>query len=235
MKFKCDKCDKMFTLKSSLNRHLNTCGSKVDIINQVKELTSENQNIKEQNNILKKQLGDALEREEKLRQDYKNLALTCANKTTNNNNNTITNTTNTINNTSVNLSIFDKTEDDISKLVSDNYDKNYLVEGQKGMAKFTCKFVINNTDKNKAPIYAITDKSRKNGKYKISDDEIVDDQGFSGLGKKIYPPIKQKAIVIMQNENSTFDNEILMSGFNDIMNFDSNNGVFKRCIVEEYK
>ncbi len=39
-------------------------------------------------------------------------------------------TTTTINNT-LNLSVFNKSDDDIKQLVNDNFNKDYLIQGQK--------------------------------------------------------------------------------------------------------
>ena len=53
---------------------------------------------------------------------------------------TLTNSSTSINNTvhsDLNLGVFVKTQEDISRLVNENYNKYYLLEGQKGVARFT--------------------------------------------------------------------------------------------------
>ena len=77
--------------------------------------------------------------------------------------NTITNIHNTLN-----LSIFNRSDQDIKQLVEDNYNKEYLIESQKGVARFTYSHVLK-TEPNQMPMYTITD----NVKYKTSNTEVV--------------------------------------------------------------
>lgn len=225
-------CKKSFLRKHQLINHQNIC----QIFNtpEILEYKDENKNLKTEILILQNKLEDALLRENKYEKKIENQEKQIKELydklyTTSTINNTINN--NNINNiNNIELSIFDKSDKDIEQIVIDKYDKNYLVQGQKGMAIFTCKYVINNNP----PIYIITDKSRRNGKYKISETEIVNDQGFAGLGKKVYKPIRKKAQFIIRHEEDFMENEVLKSGFNDLIEFENNNNNFRRCIVEEF-
>lgn len=136
--------------------------------------------------------------------------------------------TTTINNT-LNLSVFNKSDDDIKQLVNDNFNKDYLIQGQKGVARFTHSHVLK-TENNQMPIYSITDKSRGNGKYRSSNSEIVIDNGMQGLTKKLHPSIKNKAINIAINEDA-MNNPSVYNGYQEVFNMDDDNSVFRQEMV----
>jgi len=136
-------------------------------------------------------------------------------------------TTTTINN--INLSVFNKSEKDIKQLVEDNYNKEYLIEGQKGVARFTHSHVLK-TEPNEMPMYAITDKTRGNGKYKSSNSEVVIDNGMQGLTKKIHPSIKNKAINIALVEDA-MNNQEIYQGYQEVFNMNDDNSVFRKEMV----
>ncbi len=135
--------------------------------------------------------------------------------------------TTTINN--INLSVFNKSENDIKQLVEDNYNKEYLIEGQKGVARFTHSHVLK-TEPNEMPMYAITDKTRGNGKYKSSKSEVVIDNGMQGLTKNIHPSIKNKAINIALVENAMNNSEIYQ-GYQEVFNMNDDNSVFRKEMI----
>ena len=138
-------------------------------------------------------------------------------------------TNNTINN--LNMPVFDKKQDDIKEIVYENYDKNYLADGQKGVARFTHAYILKNKDETKPPMYVVTDKSRGNGKYRISDTEVVTDIGMAGLTKKVHPSIKEKASIIISSEDNIFDNKRLLDGFQEVYKMQDDNSIFRREIV----
>jgi len=182
-KYSC-KCGKNFQIKQHLVNHQDACILNTD---KIRELHSKIITLEQENKVLKQQLEDSMRREQEIRDDFNKLAAISAKKSTNT-------TTNNINNT-VNLGVFDKSAADIKRIVDEKYNREYLLQGQKGVAIFTQKHVIN-TEPDKPPIYIITDHSRGNGKYKISDTETVTDQGLSGLTKKIHPSIKKRLFIL---------------------------------------
>ena len=213
-------CGKKFVRKHHLNSHQETC----QIVNTplYQEIKIANASLTEENKVLKKQLEEALRREQELREDYAQLAAISAKRSTT--------TNNTVNN--LNLGVFDKTESDINSIVNEKYDRQYLIQGQKGVAKFTSQHLLKTT-KDKPPIYLITDRSRGNGKYKTSKNEIVTDTGMNGLTKKIYPSIKKKAIFITVSHPNPLEDEELMAGYHDVYEMDENNTVFRINLVKE--
>lgn len=215
--FKC-RCGKTFGRKHHLVNHQEIC----QIINtpELLELKQENLLLQQKISSLENNIQELKKDKETLMIDYAKLAAISANKST------ITN--NTMNN--LNLSVFDKTQEDIKRIVEENYDKNYLIEGQKGVARFAHLHVLKNEDSTKPPIYLITDKSRGNAKYKISETEVVTDIGMNGLTKKIHPSIKKKAILIAANDN--FENQEIFDGYQEVFNMDEDNGIFRKELIK---
>ena len=198
--FICRGCNKDFNRKLHLDNHINICESY------------------KPENLLKR--IEILENEKKvLIQEKKDLIEIIAKnprKTT------------TINNT-INLSVFNKSENDIKQLVEDNYNKDYLIEGQKGVARFTHSHVLK-TKPDEMPMYEITDKTRGNGKYKSSNSEVVIDNGMQGLTKKIHPSIKNKAINIALIEDAMNNREIY-EGYQEVFNMNDDNSVFRKEMI----
>ena len=184
--FICQGCDKDFNQKIHLSNHEKICEY---CIPKVMELSKKIKILENEKKIL-------LQEKKQWIQEKKDLIEILAKnprKTT------------TINN--INLSVFNKSENDIKQLVDDNYNKEYLIEGQKGVARFTHSHVLK-TESNQMPMYEITDKTRGNGKYKLSNSEVVIDNGMQGLTKKIHPSIKNKAINIALVEDAMNNLEI---------------------------
>jgi hypothetical protein len=216
--FVCCFCGTTFTLKSSFQHHSNICKANTPYIQQkLSELHEKTYEL----GILKKQLEDALRREQELREDFNKLAAISAKKST-----TTNNTTNNLN-----LGVFDKSSTDIKRIVDENYDRTYLIQGQKGVAKFTHKHVLAN-DPDKPPIYVITDRSRGNGKYKLSDTEIVTDTGLAGLTKKVHPSIKSKAVFITSTSTDPLEDEEMMAGYHEVFKMDQDNSEFRKHMSE---
>ena len=219
--FNCEYCGQDFTYKSALQSHYQSCSANKPF---VKDSLIKCQNYEMENRELKKRII-LLEKDKlDLQERYDHLAETLAKRST------ITTTNNTINNI-MNMSIFDKSEDDINKIVEEKYDKNYLIQGQKGVARFTSMYVLKSDDKTKPPIYLITDKSRGNGKYKVSESETVTDIGMSGLTKKVQPSIKKKAINIASIDPTFIVNENLFDGYQEVFDMEDDNGIFRKELV----
>ena len=205
--FVCKCCGKDFHQKSNLTIHIKICSSyKPEILLKRIEILENEKNIwlEEKKEFLK-------EKKELIEIIAKN-----PRKTTN------------IHNT-LNLSVFNKSEEDIKQLVEDNYNKDYLIEGQKGVARFTHSHVLK-TEPNQLPMYTITDKTRGNGKYKNSNSEVVIDNGMQGLTKKLHPSIKNKAINIAIVEDA-MNNEEVYNGYQEIFKMDDDNSVFREEMI----
>ena len=146
--FVCEGCNKDFHRKLHLTDHEKVCEYCTP---KVKELLKKIELLENEKNIWLEQKKEWFEEKNMLIQEKKDLIEIIAKnprKTTN------------IHNT-LNLSIFNKSDEDIKQLVEDNYNKDYLIEGQKGVARFTHSHVLK-TEPNQMPMYAITDKTRGN-------------------------------------------------------------------------
>ena len=214
--FECDYCKKTYVKKGHLNDHLKICTYNSTYVQKLrKELLEYKQEI-----IVLRQKVEILEKDKEL---WINQSQTLA-KNFGNPKKTTTNIHNTLN-----LSIFNKSDEDIKQLVEDNYNKEYLIEGQKGVARFTHSHVLK-TEPNQMPMYTITDKTRGNGKYKNSNSEVVIDNGMHGLTKKLHPSIKNKAINIAIVEDA-MNNEEVYNGYQEIFKMDDDNSVFREEMI----
>jgi hypothetical protein len=209
--FVCKGCNKDFYQKNNLKIHIKICSSfkTENLLKKIELLEKEN------NNLLEEKKDWIQEKKEFLKEKNELIQTLAKNprKTTHIQNNTL------------NLSIFNKSEEDIKKLVEDNYNKDYLIEGQKGVARFTHYHVLK-TEENQMPMYAITDKTRGNGKYKNSNSEVVIDNEMHGLTKKIHPSIKNKAINIAIIEDA-MNNQEVYEGYQEVFKMDDDNSVFR--------
>ena len=207
--FVCKGCDKDFNQKIHLSNHEKVCEYCTP---KVKELLKKIEMLENEKNIW-------VEEKKILLQEKKDLIETIAKnprKTTNIH-------------TTLNLSVFNKSDEDIKQLVEDNYNKEYLIEGQKGVARFTHSHVLK-TEPNQMPMYTITDKTRGNGKYKTSNTEVVIDNGMIGLTKKLHPSIKNKAINIAIIEDA-MNNEEIYNGYQEVFKMDDDNSVFREEMI----
>ena len=212
--FVCKGCNKDFHQKIVLNTHIKTCSSyKPEILlKRIELLENENNNLlKEKNNWLEEKKEFLREKNDIIQTLAKN-----PRKTTN------------IHNT-LNLSVFNKSDEDIKQLVDDNYNKDYLVDGQKGVARFTHSHVLK-TEPNQLPMYTITSCFIGNGKYKNSNSEVVIDNGMHGLTKKLHPSIKNKAINIAILEDA-MNNKEVYEGYQEVFKMDDDNSVFREEMI----
>ena len=198
--FICRGCDKDFHQKIVLKTHIKICES------------YKPENLLKRIDILEKEKKEWLQE----KKDLIEIIAKNPRKTTN------------IHNT-INLSVFNKSEKDIKQLVDDNYNKDYLIEGQKGVARFTHSHVLK-TKPDEMPMYAITDKTRGNGKYKSSNSEVVLDNGMQGLTKKIHPSIKNKAINIALIEDA-MNNQEIYQGYQEVFKMNDDNSVFRKEMI----
>jgi Skp family chaperone for outer membrane proteins len=221
--FVCEFCETTFNRKYILQNHHTVCKAHNNtLLTKIKDMEKLCTKYMSDNDSLEKQLEDALRREQELREDFNKLATVSAKRST-----TTNNTTNNLN-----MGVFDKSAADIKRIVDEKYDRAYLIQGQKGVAIFTNKHVLNH-DVGKPPIYVITDRSRGNGKYKISEDEVVTDTGMNGLTKKVYPSIKSKAVFITSTHPNPIEDEEMMSGYHEVFEMDIDNSSFRNCLVKE--
>jgi hypothetical protein len=174
----CEYCKENFTLKSIFEKHLNRCKAKKNNefdqtkqeISNLREQLKAFENIRDELLVTKNQLQEALQREKDIQNRYDKLAQTLAKKPTSVHNNTTTNTNNTV----MMMKPFDMNDKEvISKAISDSFNQNHLLCGQKGVAKFAAQYLLK--DENGDPKYICTDPSRQVYKFKTPSGEIEKD------------------------------------------------------------
>jgi hypothetical protein len=197
----CRFCNKDFFKKGHLRDHIDICESGSSEVVKLKEKIEE----------LKLTISMFENRVKTLEKDKKDLlehSETIAKQPRYTQNNRI--------NITQNLAIFNKTDEDIERIVHENYNKEHLIEGQKGAARFTNENIIQQQPGSK-PIYVVTDKTRGHGKYRVSNNETVIDNGMVGLSEKVIPSMRKKAAVIYRDD---FDNDEVQNGYNDLIQDD---------------
>lgn len=203
-------CGERFTRKSTLDRHKLIC----------KENTPYAQQLKQENTILREKVKQLEKDKEHLQKSYEKLSQTLAKRST---------TTNNIVNNNLNLAVFDKSNEEIKRIVEEKYNRSYFLKGQEGVARFAHSHVINPEDN--TPLYQITDKTRGHGRYKKSEDEIVTDTGMMGLTNKIHPSVKEKAAAFLAQDWDE-EKEESWDAFQEIMNMRKNNGKFRNAMIK---
>lgn len=226
--YPCSNCGKTFIRQSALESHIKTC--KIAKQTHVAELED---TIKNQEQViveLKQQLCKSEERNKLLSEQVEYLRgyneKVTSQPTTN-----VTNKTTNIQNIVNNLTVFDKTPEDINRIFQERFDKNYLIQGQKGVAKFTKIHVLEHSA-GRPPVYIITDRSRFVAKYKTPSGEIVTDHGMWDLTRKVQPSAKRKSWQIVQNEVENPEmNEMLLDPCIKISSMESKNTAFRQELV----
>ena len=239
--FKCLTCTCTFLTKISLSSHTIACNKKhlaevnTNIIkrNQIQEL-EHIENIK-QNNLLQAEKIAFLETRLFTIETKYNILLE-EKKTTDAKYDTLiekittealSKTHKTINNT-VNISVFNRTDDEIKNIYSNNLTIEHIA------AKLIVDKVIR--DVTGMPMITITDKSRGNAKYKLSTGEIVLDNGLEKFTEKHRDMIiKRMYLLATKPEYSSdfLDTESkTCSGYNEIID-DTNGANLKKNIIKQ--
>ena len=201
-KFLCEFCNKDFAQKIHLHHHAKVCDANAVYVTGLKQkiydLTNTVETYEERMKTLEQEKNDMVT---KLLKHSEVIAKQP--RYTQNNKINITQ----------NLAVFNKTDEDIQKLVEDGFNREHLIKGQKGAAKFANDQIINMGPDGK-PVYVITDKTRGHGRYRVSPNETVIDNGMIGLSEKVMPSVRRKAAMIYSND---FDNQEVEDGYNDLV------------------
>jgi hypothetical protein len=250
--FRCELCDKVLTSKRNLENHVKKCKiNECSYCNKTVSnlLVHENECIEKKNEEIRVLIKDRnIEYQEKeklkiqikyyekqikkqedeikeLHQTIERLSIRAIDKptTTNNTNLNIT--------TSIDFNDINKIKD----IIEDNFNINYAVNGQKGIARFVTDKLL--TDDNGKLIYICTDPSRQIFKYKDSSTgEIKKDVEAKKLTNYIIDAgIKQKTVVVANDWYKDDEGKIDLEKFNimlyqqqSILNIEDDNSCFKK-------
>jgi hypothetical protein len=193
-----------------MDRHSITCNANNNKTRELKESVKE---YESHINILEYQLKDTKNQLKELQDRYDKLAM----RPTTTQNNRVTN--------NVNIAVFDKTDQDIKDIVDEKYTKHYMLQGQKGVARFTADEILLRKE-DQDPIYMVVDKSRGNGKYMLGD-KMVNDLGMKKLTKKVYPYVKKKACIICRDSVHPLS-DAQYTAFQDVVSMEYDNEIFRK-------
>ena len=238
IEFICQICNKTFTSKQMLNKHIKSCTSKNinnDYIKELEQLKEENKKLKEENEQLKKEKENL-----ELRTELKII------KSLNEKNDMFikdiaiqpkfnTNTTNKILNITSSL---DLNKDKIKDILLTEFDKEYILDGQKSLAHFTLNNILK--DENGNLSYICTDPSRQIFKYKDTTGEIIKDIKATKLTNVLVDSeLKKlnctKADELWTNDDGTQNTEkfiIFEPKINEINNINNDNTVFVKELAK---
>ncbi len=217
--FKCIYCNKILSSKQMLENHKNICISKKD-----KEIEDKDKEIEDKDKLIV-QLKIQNENFEKQEKNYREQITylqdklgKIAEKPT-----MMNNTTNNILN--IASSIDFKNVNDIKKIIDDDYNALYALNGQKGVARFLVdKFL---TDENGNLKYICTDPSRHIFKFKNDKGEIKKDIEAKKLTNYIIDGgIRQKINEVLKEDVEKF--EFISNPKAEIHNIKNDNNSFKK-------
>ena len=217
--FICKKCDKTFIHKHIYQKHISTC------INT--DTLEENKLLKQENKYLKETIDKLEQTIKELQDDLKDVAVSAVSRPTSITNNTNNNTSNT-QNILMNLTPFEMNKENFTEKIQDHFDKNYLVNGQKGVVQFVVEKILK--DKDGKLMYICTDPSRQIYRFKSNDGIIERDVKAKKLTSVFYEEIKGKSYTITNNEiqNGNSDMFLEYSGyFQDIKELEDDNAEFR--------
>jgi hypothetical protein len=228
--FNCKYCNKILSNKQNLLLHQTICNTKIIIDNETltkqnETLTKQNETLTKQNEIfnneiklLSKEIKKYNYQVKDLQNTIERLTIRAIDKptTTNNTTNNILNISSTIDFNNV---------DDIKRIIDDDYDLNYAMNGQKGAARFLVdKFL---KDENGNLKYICTDPSRHIFKFKNNKGEIKKDVEAKKLTNYIIDGgIRQKINEVLNDDVDKFD--LISNPKTEIHNIKIDNNSFKK-------
>jgi len=222
--FKCSFCFKTFCSKQKLNKHESNCYEKNNLNSKneieflkLQLLNQENQykeQLQKQENNFKEQLRKQEDNCKELQKTIERLSMRAIDKPT---------TTNNILN--ISSSIDFKNVNDIKRIIDDDYNSLYALNGQKGAARFLVdKFL---TDENGNLKYVCTDPSRHIFKFKNNKGEIKKDVEAKKLTNYIIDGgIRQKINEVLKDDDVNFD--VISNPKVEIHNIKNDNNSFKK-------
>jgi hypothetical protein len=227
--FKCDHCNKILSSNQNLINHENICYEKLK--NENERLKSDSKKFEVQIGIYNEQFKEYKEQIKELQKTIERMGTKAIEKTTITNNNIN-------NNLSISSSIDFNNINKIKDIINDNFNIDYAVNGQKGLAKF----VVDNflTDENGNLNYICTDPSRQIFKYKDSTTgEIKKDVEAKKLTNYIVDGgIKKKTVDVANDWYTDDSGKIDMNKFNimldqqqSILKMKDDNNSFKKELV----
>lgn len=176
------------------------------LLEKLTALATENTQLKCENTQLKSENTFLRDENEEFKKTIADIAKTPQ---------TINNTTNTTQNNLLMLTPFELNRERFSNMIKESFTKDYMIEGQKGVAKFAVDKLLR--DENGKLQYVCTDPSRQIYKFKTVEGEMERDVKARKLTKSIVDELKKKAQNITL-QTVTDDSEVFMLITNNLQN-----------------
>ena len=217
--FICTSCSKVFATNQNLQNHINIC--KENFKNIISDLQKSNDDFQK----LIHELQIKVEIYEKDHELIKEIAKQPKNTVNNN-----------VNNKVLLLSPFVMTQKDINSIINEQFTKEYFLDGQKGVAKFTNNNILKDSEGN--PTYICTDTSRNVFNFKSKDGRVEKDIKAIKLTETISPAVITKSEKIYKEIKNDDDmKQECMRSFSDIKRLSYDNDKFSHelCILTSNK
>ena len=239
--FECPTCKLSFLTKFSLSSHIVSCNKKLlpeinasletkyNILLEDKKTTDDKYNTLLDNyNRLLEEKNRLLEEKKTTEAKYETI-IERITKEALSKTKTINNQTNNTNN----ISVFNRTDEEIKNIYSENLTINHIAGGVQAIAKLIVEKVIK--DMTGKPMITITDKSRGNAKYKLSTGEVVIDNGLDKFTEKHRDLVIKRMYQVASNPEYFADfldtESNTCTGYNEIVD-DSNGANLKKNIIK---
>jgi len=248
--YNCKYCGSNFKRRDLLFKHQNNTQYCLNIQLREKEREREREQLKTELENTKRDLESTKRECEKLkiqlestkrnledmkedRDDYKDKVFSLANNPINNYTaltNTNTNTHNGNNNILM-LTPFDMNKQKFSDVIKESFTKDYMIEGQKGVAKFAVDKLLKDEDGKLQ--YVCTDPSRQIYKFKTIEGDVERDVKAQKLTNNIIEEIKRKSqSIVVADMNSDVDVFMLIANnFQEINGMEGDNSDFRNTLA----
>jgi TolB-like protein len=246
--YNCKYCGSNFKRRDLLFKHQNNAQYCLNIQLREKEREREREQLKTELENTKRDLESTKRECEKLkielestkrnledmkedRDDYKDKVFSLANNPINNYT-ALTNTnTHNGNNNILMLTPFDMNKQKFSDVIKESFTKDYMIEGQKGVAKFAVDKLLKDEDGKLQ--YVCTDPSRQIYKFKTIEGDVERDVKAQKLTKNIIDELKRKSqSIVVADMNSDADVFMLIANnFQEINGMEGDNSDFRNTLA----
>jgi hypothetical protein len=218
----CEYCNSTLSSKFRLQTHLQICSQKNEQILCKKDKIIHEKDIlitklEKEVSELKVHLAFYKELSERELSCMEDIARQPRNQTTNNTQNTL-----------INMTPFDMNKENFAKTIEESFTKEYLLEGQKGVAKFAVDNLLK--DENGKLKYVCTDPSRQIYRFKTLDGGLERDVKAKKLTRALADNLTKKSHTLSMEELEKGDTEVFVvytSNFQDIKELHDDNGDFR--------
>lgn len=125
------------------------------------------------------------------------------------------------------------TQEKVSEIVNEKFDKSYLTSKERGLAKFALDNILR--DENGKPQMICTDPARRNFLYKNNEDEIFKDPDATNFTDMYINPVEKKSgeIIRESEELNEEDYNLLIECLDTFDKIRKNRSVFTRHLAKK--